>query len=89
MRTTVTLDADVEELLREAMRRNRKSFKQTLNDALRSGLGAGRPSDEPEFVINARPLGLRSGIDPAAVRDLDDEIEVDEFLRKTQELEGR
>ena len=31
MRTTVTLDADVEQRLREAMRRQGKNFKETLN----------------------------------------------------------
>lgn len=38
MRTTVTLDPDVEKQLRAAMRRSGKSFKQILNDTLRGGL---------------------------------------------------
>ena len=38
MRTTVTLEKDVERMLREAMHRSRRSFKQTLNSALRAGL---------------------------------------------------
>lgn len=37
MRTTVTLDPDVERLLRDAMRRRDVSFKQALNDAVRQG----------------------------------------------------
>ena len=40
MRTTVTLDSDVERLLKAAMRKNEASFKQVLNDAVRAGLGA-------------------------------------------------
>ncbi|MGA9422013.1 MAG: hypothetical protein WBW61_06590 [Rhodanobacteraceae bacterium] len=39
MRTTVTLDPDVEILLKQAMRENGLPFKQVLNNALRSGLG--------------------------------------------------
>jgi uncharacterized protein (DUF4415 family) len=39
MRTTVTLDADVERQLRELMRRQGKGFEETLNDILRRGLG--------------------------------------------------
>jgi len=39
MRTTVTLDEDVERLLREAMHRSRRGFKETLNLAIRAGLG--------------------------------------------------
>lgn len=38
MRTTVTIDADVELMLKEAMRERDKPFKQVLNDAVRQGL---------------------------------------------------
>jgi hypothetical protein len=38
MRTTVTLDPDVEALLKNAMREQDASFKQVLNDAVRLGL---------------------------------------------------
>ena len=87
MRTTVTIDADVEELLRESMQRGRKSFKQALNEALRRGLRSGKKNDEPPFRVEARPLGLREGIDPTQLHDLDAELEVDEFLRKIRDLE--
>ena len=40
MRTTVTLDPDVEVLLRTVMRERGISFKEALNSALRKGLGA-------------------------------------------------
>jgi hypothetical protein len=88
MRTTVTLDPDVEELLRAAAERGRTSFKQVLNEAVRRGLrGAGRGPAEP-FTVEAKAMGLRSGIDPAKLRDLDDELEIREFLRKRRELEA-
>jgi hypothetical protein len=38
MRATVTLDPDVQALLKRAMREQDRSFKQTLNDAVRAGL---------------------------------------------------
>jgi hypothetical protein len=38
MRTTVTLDGDVEALLRVAMRERHLSFKEAVNNALRAGL---------------------------------------------------
>ena len=38
MRTTVTLDPDVEVLLKQAMRERGLSFKQALNEAVRAGL---------------------------------------------------
>lgn len=37
MRTTVTLDPDTEQLLRRRMRERGMSFKEALNDAIRSG----------------------------------------------------
>ena len=81
MRTTVTLDKDVERMLRDAMHRSRKSFKETLNGALRNSLGAKPvPAGGKKFVIGARPLGLRSGIDPASFNKLADELEADAFL---------
>jgi hypothetical protein len=44
MRTTVTLDPDVERLVRDVMRERGLSFKQALNEALRRGLAPqGRP----------------------------------------------
>lgn len=87
MRTTVTLDADVEQRLRDAMRRQGKGFKETLNDALRRGLTPASSDDEGgEFEVESRPLRLRTGLDPARLRDLDDDLEVEEFLRKTARL---
>jgi hypothetical protein len=38
MRTTVTLDADVERLIRDAMKERQISFKEALNEAARIGL---------------------------------------------------
>lgn len=88
MRTTVTLDADVEELLRAAAERGRTSFKKVLNEAVRRGLkGEGR-GPSPAFEVEAKAMGLRAGIDPASLRDLDDEMEIKEFLRKTRKLES-
>jgi hypothetical protein len=83
VRTTVTLDKDVERLLRDAMHHSRKSFKQTLNDGLRVGLGA-RPTPRPgvPFVLKARPLGLRTGVDPAGFNKLADDLDVDAFIEK-------
>ena len=87
MRTTVTLDADVETLIRAAMERGR-SFKEVLNAAVRRGLKGEGGDEVPAFVVQARPMGLRPGIDPARARDLDDELELQEFLRKTRALEA-
>ncbi|MBL8215441.1 MAG: hypothetical protein JNK87_32270 [Bryobacterales bacterium] len=44
MRTTVTLDPDMEHLMRAAMRERSVSFKEALNEVARSGLySKGKP----------------------------------------------
>lgn len=45
MRTTVTLDSDVELKLQALMRARGLSFKEALNSALRIGLDINRPAD--------------------------------------------
>lgn len=44
MRTTVTLDPDVEELVRLAMRDRGWTFKQAVNEAIRAGATTRRTS---------------------------------------------
>src|SRR5947209_4899404 len=85
MRTTVTLDKDVERMLREAMHRSRSSFKQTLNAAIRAGLGQKtNATTHRAFVLKVRPLGLRAGLDLAGFNKLTDELEVEAFLDQNQ-----
>ena len=88
MRTTVTIDPDVQQLLQDAMQRSRQSFKETLNQAVRRGLaGIAPPVDEQPFRVEARALGLRAGIDPTRLNQLNDELEVDAFLALTARLQ--
>ena len=60
MRTTVTLDPDVEARLREVARERGISFKEALNSAIRAGLMAARGARE--YRTPSRSLGLRPGI---------------------------
>lgn len=79
----MTLDKDVERLLREAMHRSRRSFKETLNTAIRSGLaGKATKTKSPRFVVKARDLRLRPGIDLNNFNKLADELEVDAVIAK-------
>ena len=88
MRTTVTLEKDVEQMLRGAMHRSKQSFKATLNRALRAGLGAKPvPGRRSRFVVKARPMGLRTGIDPASLNKLADDLEADGVMAKAQRME--
>jgi hypothetical protein len=83
MRTTVTLDKDVEQMLRDTMHRSRRSFKETLNSAVRAGLNRKSSSGrQSAFVVKPKAMRLRPGIDPAGLNQLADDLEVDSFLEK-------
>lgn len=83
MRTTVTIDDDVARLLRDTMHRNRKSFKETLNGAVRNGLTNGTtPPARKRFVVKAFNLGLCPGIDPTSFNKLADQLEDDAIIEK-------
>ncbi|TAK84462.1 MAG: antitoxin [Betaproteobacteria bacterium] len=57
MRTTVTIDPDVQVLLRKAMRERGEPFKKVLNAALRAGLGAGARAPGRRFRQRTFDLG--------------------------------
>ena len=87
MRTTVTLDADVEQLLRDAMQQRRQSFKEALNQAIRIGLSnVSAGADDTPFVVHARRMGLRAGIDSARLNQLSDELEAESFDELSRRL---
>lgn len=84
MRTTVTLDKDVERMLQDSMHRERRSFKETLNDAVRAGLGARRaPLARRPFRVQAKAMGLRSGFDPAGFNKLTDDLDVEAQMERS------
>ena len=87
MRTTVTLDPDVERLLKEKARQSRQSFKQVLNNAIRQGLqNESVAADRAPFQVAARPMRLRTGIDPARLSEIGDELDMDAFLDVAKRL---
>jgi hypothetical protein len=82
MRTTLTLDPDVADRLRALARERGLPFKQVVNSVLRRGLHDG-PSPAP-FQVEARPLGLRPGIDLDRALELAARLEDDEIVRKLE-----
>ena len=73
MRTTVTLDPDTEQLIRRRMRERGMSFKEAVNDAIRSGSTATTPR---RFVTETASMGeSRVNLDRAlqVAADLEDD----------------
>lgn len=80
MRTTVTLDDDSREVIRQRMARMGVSFKQAINDAIRES-GAehrppGTPFRTPTFALGRPTVDLTKALALAA--DMEDE----ELVRK-------
>ena len=86
MRTTLTLDPDVARLLAEEAHRQRKPFKQVVNEAIRKGLA---PSPEARsqgtFRVQPYKTTLRPGIDVASLDKLVDELEDDAVIEKLRD----
>jgi hypothetical protein len=90
MRTTVTIDPDVQQLIREAMQQTGHGFKTTLNAAVRKGLADLMPAKrEKRFVVQAQDMGVCPGVDIANVHDIESELEVESYLNVTQKLRQR
>jgi hypothetical protein len=74
-RTTLTLEDDVAERLRGESRRTGKSFKDVVNEAIRAGLDRRGGQPRERFVIKARPMHAKPGIEFDNVWELIERLE--------------
>lgn len=81
MRTTLTIDDDIARKLKERARREKKSFKETVNEALQRGLGGTAPP--PDLVVVPHDSGFVAGVDPTRLNQLADELEGERFAAET------
>ncbi len=83
MRTTLTLEPDVEALLREVVYRSGTSFKHAVNQAIRAGLAPKNASSlsRAAFVFPSYPQG-RELVDLTKALSLASELEDLEVLTK-------
>lgn len=79
-RTTVTLDPDVEALVRKAMRERGLTFKQAVNEAIRAGLLPGK--DRRPFRTPTFPMGHDPRIPWDKALTLVGELEDEELARR-------
>ena len=84
MRTTLTIDPDVAQLLTQALDRAKKPLKQVVNDALRRGLSAPDLAQRKPFKVVPFAMGWDAGLDPTGFNQLIDELAVDDFLELQQ-----
>ena len=84
MRTTLTLDDDLADALRERARLLDLPFKQVVNDVLRRGLSPntkGSRSDEYRVVPNHSTLA--PGVDPVRLNQLNDQLDAEAFAARS------
>ncbi|MGH2539467.1 MAG: CopG family transcriptional regulator [Actinomycetota bacterium] len=74
-RTTLTLEDDVAERLRDLSRREGRSIKEVVNDTLRAGLSHRDRGPVEPYQVPARAMGLRSGIDLDDIQALVDRLD--------------
>lgn len=81
MRTTITLDPDVQALIRTAMKERGVSFKEALNSAVRAGLTVGK-HERRHFVQRSFSLGREQNFRWDKALEVAAAIEDEESARK-------
>ena len=82
MRTTLTLDDDVADALKERVRHLDQPFKQVVNDVLRCGLQPDAPQRAEPYRVRTHSTGFAPGVDPLRLNQLVDELETEAYLDK-------
>ncbi len=82
MRTTLTIDNDIADYLREQTRLHEKSFKQVVNETLRRGMSP-TANDKPRKPYKVRTFssGYAPGVDRLRLNDVLNELD-DEYYEK-------
>lgn len=82
MRTTLTLDPDVEAMLKRVVRERRVSFKEAVNDSIRAGLRGegGRTKVRPPLPLF--DMGQRADVSLDRALRVSDAMEDEELVRK-------
>lgn len=81
MRTTITLDPDVEALVRRRMSERGVSFKDAVNDAIRAGLAAPRRA-RADVRTPTFPMGHEPRIPWDKALRLAADLEDEELIRR-------
>ncbi len=82
MRTTVTLDADVDARLRALARERGVPLRTVINDALRAGVQAAGRAPATPYRLPSRRLGARPGLNLDKALSIAGQVDDDEIARK-------
>ncbi|MGA2736297.1 MAG: hypothetical protein ABSG65_02480 [Bryobacteraceae bacterium] len=82
MRTTLTLEPDVAQQIRQRIAQRKSTLKQVVNEALRAGLSSIEKECKVQFKVEPHSYQFKPGIDPNKLNQLLDDLEAEEFLKK-------
>lgn len=83
MKTTLNLDDDIADFLKEQSRIQDKTLQQVVNETLRLGMAqTSKQTAATPFRVKPNNSGFVEGIDPLHLNRLLDELEAEEFLAK-------
>ena len=89
MRTTLTLEPEIAERLRQETALGKRSYKQIVNEALARGLGLRPPDVRKPYRVKPHSSEFLPGIDQGKLNQLVDELEAEEFaLRQVKPRRG-
>ena len=90
MRTTLTLDDDLVNKIRQFAHRRHLSLKDAVDALLRRGLASHKAPDteQPPFRVQPFHSPFRAGVDPMKLNQLLDDLSADEFARRTHTGHG-
>ena len=90
VRTSLTLDNDLAERLKEAARQHQKPFAEVVNEAIRAGLIAPRKrSGRRPFVARIFRSRFNDRVDETKLNQLVDRLEAESFPAETPSVKNR
>ena len=81
MRTTLTIEPEIAERLRQELALGKRPLKTIVNEALKRGLGLEAPVRPQPYRITPHSSRFVPGVDIGKLNQLADELEVGEFHR--------
>jgi hypothetical protein len=82
MRTTLTIDPEIADRLRQEAAMGKRPLKVIVNEALRKGLGLTSAKRSKPYRVRPHSSAFVAGIDPGKLNQLADELEAGEFRAK-------
>ena len=85
MRVTITIDDDIADALAQRAELLDVPFEQFVNDTLRRGLSPAVADAPRKYRVVPLRGGLLPGIDPMKLNQLNDQLEVEDFIKEHRE----